>query len=416
MSVINQVLKDLDKRGASSSIGEATIRVVHGRSQRSAFILVAVGAVGMLAAASAVWLLLQGQQPPIPAKTTTIQPLILPASQVAAAPVLSSKPQIASVVPEQILASGVAQLISINGSNFRKGASVSLYDDEGRVYENRPLVSFAPAMILLKLNLGRKAGKWQVEVNNNDGTRSGKYSFAVSLPEQILQSRTKQTVVETPARILLPKTEAPLSSGKMSKQPTQISLPQQAENEFQRSLQLVRQGHNTEAMHGFENVLKLDAGHEQARQNMVALLLEKKRNSDAEKILMDGIQLNPKQSSFAMLLARIQVERNAIPTALETLLQTLPYAEKQADYQSFVAALMQRQNRNSEAIEFYRKALQLKPNTGIWLMGMGISLRAEKRDDDARDIFKRALLSNTLNSELRVFVTRQLQELRDPQY
>lgn len=415
MSVINQVLKDLDKRGASTNIGEATIRVVHGHSHRNALLYVAIGALGMLVAGVAVLMLWLEKQPVQTAKSTIvplIQPVITTVSQVVAAHVQIAIPQIISVAPDQIIASGVAQLISINGRNFRDGASVTLYGDDGNVYANRPFVSFTEAMIILKLNLGRKAGMWQVEVKNIDGTTSGKYSFAVQLPMQMQQARVIKTVVEAQPKVAsTPKIEAPTASGSMNKQPTQLSLQQQAENEFQRAYQLMRQGSNTEALHGLENALKLDAGHERARRSMVGLLLENKRNNDAEKILNEGLRLNPQQSGFAMLLARLQVERNALPAALETLQLTLPYAEKQADYQSFLAALMQRQSRHKEAIEYYQKALQLKPNTGVWLMGMGISLHAEHRDDDARDIFKRALDSNTLNAELKTFVKQQLKEL-----
>ena len=112
-----------------------------------------------------------------------------------------------------------------------------------------------------------------------------------------------------------------------------------------------------------------------------------------------------------MLLARMQVGRNELDQALETMMTSLPYAEKQADYQSFVAALLQRKNRHKEAITHFQNALQINPKSGVWLMGMGISLRAEQRTDEARDVFKRALESNSLNAELQSFVQQQLKEL-----
>lgn len=206
------------------------------------------------------------------------------------------------------------------------------------------------------------------------------------------------------------KPGAGLTEG-VSKQPTQLSPQQQADNEYRRAYQLMRQGRNTEALAGYEAALQLDAGHEQARQSMVSLLLEKKRNAEAERALQEGLTNNPQQTSFAMLLARLQAERNALPLALDTMLKTLPYAEKQPDYLAILAALMQRQNRHKEAIEYYRKALQFKPQAGVWLMGLGISLHAEQQNADAREAFKHALDSNTLNAELQAYVTQQLKEL-----
>ena len=91
--------------------------------------------------------------------------------------------------------------------------------------------------------------------------------------------------------------------------------------------------------------------------------------------------------------------------------KSLPYAEKLPDYQAFVAALLQRQNRHKEAITYFQYALQLNPKSGVWLMGLGISLRTEQRADEARDAFNRALESRNLNTELQLFVKQQLKEL-----
>jgi MSHA biogenesis protein MshN len=112
-----------------------------------------------------------------------------------------------------------------------------------------------------------------------------------------------------------------------------------------------------------------------------------------------------------MLLARLQVERGDVPLALETLQKTLPYAGEQADYQSFVAALQQRQGSHDEAIAHYLIALKLVPNNGLWLMGMGISLQAMQRKEEARDAYQRALVSNSLSAQLQAFVQQKLKEL-----
>jgi MSHA biogenesis protein MshN len=201
------------------------------------------------------------------------------------------------------------------------------------------------------------------------------------------------------------------ATASVSKLPAQLTLQQQAENEFRRSAQLKQQGSIAEAQNVLENALKLDAGHEQARLELAGMLMDKKLNSEAEQLLKEGLQLNPRQSEFALLLARLQVERNDLSDALKTLQVTLPYAEESAEYQSFVAALLQRQDKYQDAIGYYQKALQIKPNTGVWMVGLGMSLRAVNRNNEARNIFKDALDSNTLNAELRSYVTSQLKAL-----
>lgn len=228
-------------------------------------------------------------------------------------------------------------------------------------------------------------------------------------------SMNKQIDVQPPEAVAENPEAAPVAAsapvGKVDKKVKPISVQQQADNEFRRASGLMQQGHISEALPAYEAALKLDPGHDAARQAMVVLLLESKRNADAERVLQDGVKRNPKHSGFAMLLARLQIERGAPWSALLTLQKTLPYADQQADYQAFVAALLQRLDHHQEAVAHYQAALQLSPNSGLWLMGMGMSLQALHRNDEARDAFKRAIESHTLSTELQMFVAQRLKEL-----
>lgn len=417
MSLINQVLQDLDKRGANTNLGEATIRVVHAPSRRSAMLLVVTGAAGMLAVGAAVSLIWQMQQRsgvPAHAVVATPKPAeALPASLPVAAPVLPKAPRIDSVSPPTILASGKIQVITIKGSNFTEGASVTLRKQGGQAYANRPLDTITDNQIVLKANFGKAAGAWTVEVLNPDGSSSGQYAFTVRASEAKAPAANQASLISASLGSEQGRVQhGTAAMGGVNKQPTQITLQQQADTEYRRAYQLMRQGHNNEALAGYENAVKLYPGHDLARQNMVSLLLGKKRNAEAETLLQEGLLLDPQQASFAMLLARLQVERNAVPLALETLQHTLPYAGKQPEYLAFVAALLQRQSRHKEAAEYYRKSLQLNPQSGVWLMGLGISLRAEQRKVEAREAFKRALDTNSLGTELNDFVAQQLKELQ----
>ena len=129
-------------------------------------------------------------------------------------------------------------------------------------------------------------------------------------------------------------------------------------------------------------------------------------------MLKEALALDEKQTHFAMLLARLQVERNAVPVALETLQRSLPYAERMADYQAFMAALLQRQERYKEAITYYQNALQLSPLSGLWLMGLGISLQADQQKDEALNAYKRAIETHNLSPDLQAFVEQRIKELK----
>jgi len=105
------------------------------------------------------------------------------------------------------------------------------------------------------------------------------------------------------------------------------------------------------------------------------------------------------------------VDRGAVEEATATLEKSLPYASTQADYHAFLAALLQRRNRNEEAITHYQIVTQLAPNNGVWMMGYGISLQAVRRNADAKAAFKKALDTQTLSPELQAFVQAKIKEI-----
>jgi MSHA biogenesis protein MshN len=191
-----------------------------------------------------------------------------------------------------------------------------------------------------------------------------------------------------------------------------LTPPQQAENLFRKAILSLEQGNTAAAQVALEQALQHDPRHAAARQTLAGLLLDAKRAPAAIDLLQAGLKLDPAQAGMAMILARIQVEKGEIGAALDSLQRSLPYAAERADYQAFMAALLQRQNRHTEAIEHYRQALRKAPENGLWWMGVGISLRAAARPGEARDAFERAAASNALSPQLRAFVEQQAQQLR----
>ena len=188
----------------------------------------------------------------------------------------------------------------------------------------------------------------------------------------------------------------------------QISTAQHADAEFRKAAALMQQGRITDAIAGYEAALRLDAGHDAARQALVVLLLEGKRGADAERVLQEGLESKPEHTGFAMLLARLQVERDELDAAAQTLLRSLDYPGVGPDYIAFYAGLLQRQQKHAEAVAQFQRALGQRGNVGIWLLGMGVSLDALGRGADAQEAYQRAKDSGNLSAELQGVVDQRL--------
>ncbi|MBC7456517.1 MAG: tetratricopeptide repeat protein [Massilia sp.] len=188
----------------------------------------------------------------------------------------------------------------------------------------------------------------------------------------------------------------------------QTSTQQRAESAYRRALAALQEARLGEAIGALEQALALEPGHEAARQTLVGLLIENKRADEAMRQLEQGLALDARQPALAMLLARMQIERG--DSGIDTLLRSLPHALGNADYHAFLAGALQRQLRHREAVEQYQAAVRAVPQNGVWLMGLGISLQAQKRNADALDAFRQARAAN-LSPQLQEFVERKVQQL-----
>jgi MSHA biogenesis protein MshN len=198
----------------------------------------------------------------------------------------------------------------------------------------------------------------------------------------------------------------------VSKQISATTPQQRADNEYRKASALMQEGKTADAIGVLEQVLLIDPQYSVARQSLVGLLLEMKRQDDAMRRLQEGLTLDLRQPELAMMLARLQVEKGQLDPAVATLQRSLPHALERADYQAFLAALLQRGVQHKEAIDHFLIALRKSPQNGLWWMGLGISLQAENRLPEARDAFARAGASNTLTPPLQSFVEQRMVQLR----
>ena len=197
---------------------------------------------------------------------------------------------------------------------------------------------------------------------------------------------------------------APLHAGR------DMNNSQRAESFYRQSLAALDDGRVAAAIDGMEQALKLNPRHDAARQSLVGLLIEAGRKDEAMQQLEQGLAADPAQAQLAMLLARMQIERGT--SGVATLQRTLPAAQNNGEYRAFLAGALQREQRHREAAEQYAAALRLSPEQGVWLMGMGISLQADKRDAEALAAFQRAKMSGMLTPALMSFVQGRIGQLQ----
>lgn len=202
------------------------------------------------------------------------------------------------------------------------------------------------------------------------------------------------------------------SKPEINKQIKQPTAREQAENEYRKGVAWLNQGRMAEAQESLEAALNLYPAYHAARQALVGVLVESKKLADAERVLQEGVALAPAQIGFAMALARLQIDHGDTVQAAATLRKSLDYAQGSPEYIAFFAAVLQKQGKHEEAIEQFQAALRARPSAGVWWLGLGISLQAANRASDAQDAFRRARAANNLSPELAAFAEQRLKQLQ----
>lgn len=196
---------------------------------------------------------------------------------------------------------------------------------------------------------------------------------------------------------------------KQVRDPTQREL---AEDEYRKAVAWLNQGRLAEAEAGFREALSLYPENPQARQGLVGLLFQGRKLEEAERVLEEGVKLSPAQSGFSMTLARLQAERGDNARAIATLRAGLEHAQGNAEFSAFLAALLQRQGRHEEAIEQFQAALRQRPGAGVWWLGLAISLQAANQAAAAQDAYRRAHATGNLQPDLAAFAEQRLKQLQ----
>jgi MSHA biogenesis protein MshN len=211
-----------------------------------------------------------------------------------------------------------------------------------------------------------------------------------------------------------PSKAAPLASApeaSVEKRVLALAPRERAEAEYQRGLGLHQQGQAEEARSAFASALREDRRYTSARQAFAVSLLGDGRADEAEAALVQGLEVHPQDALLASTLARIKADRQDLVGAIAVLKAALPASAATKldapDARALLATLQQHHADHADAIENYAAALRVAPGNGPWWIGLGVSLAAAGRGESARDAFERARATE-LTPELARYVEQRL--------
>jgi len=311
-----------------------------------------------------------------------------------------------------------ASLYALQDLDFAKAAPAPLVKTAPA-----PLVKTAPAPLVAAVPQSAPAREMPVSIATPVAAAQAEPS---KLPAVAATASPRAIVASSATSLELKQIERPSRLERAAKRATQAPAEPKidkhfrdgpapsAEGEFRRAAALIEQGRMGQAAAALRSVLAMDPRHEAARQALAVVLLEASAVDDAESVLAEGLRLNPRQTNFALVLARLKLDRGEDAAALTLLREHGGAAADDPQYRALVAALLQRLGRHGEAIDEYQAVLKLAPSVGVWWIGLGLSQEGADRSKDAAEAFRRAKASGNLSPDLMDFVERKLQTARQP--
>lgn len=389
MSLINQMLKDLDKRNAT--VGGVQVQPMSGEvrsvvSESSTYKLLPLLLVAVFISAGALaWqkFLKPATKPLVPAP----QVLVLATPAVAVNP-----------TPAVVITSEPAAVQSLQASeNSAPALPVSV--NSTPMLENK-----LPPLVAVNEIDSAKVKNVAVKIDSTSSSEVIVPTKKLIEPaEKVVLQSTEEKNRENPEKITnKPSRESALKI---------VSPQQAADNAYRQAISLIQQGLMADAKQSLQLTLNYNPLNINARQLLVGLLVEDGQQSEAITLLQDGLKITPDHSQFSFDLARLQVETGDPKFALDTLESGLSMAGNNPQFHALLGTLLQGEERHDEAVEHYLTALKADPAMPNWLIGIGISLQAQGKLDDAMKAFKRAQASGVLSSELTQFVDQRLKQL-----
>jgi MSHA biogenesis protein MshN len=190
---------------------------------------------------------------------------------------------------------------------------------------------------------------------------------------------------------------------------TQLSPQALAANKISEAEHAMERNNLAKAEALFEEVLLVMPEHETARKQLAALWYGKKSYRDAINLLSQGIALAPPAQEMRLMSARIYYEQGQARQAYKILAPIK--ASNSLEIQTLLANTSAELNEHSSAATAYRKLITLEPDVGRWWLGVAVSLDALGNFLPAKDAYKQAIARNNLSSSAIQFAQERLIEL-----
>lgn len=401
MSVINQMLKDLDKRQGEQATGSNVVAPNSGKSTSVRLIVVIVAIILLVNIAGIfAWQLYNENQ------QLKQQALLFDTpEQVNAERIIDARKLDANkvILPAETSKENASNDPS-NNSVINSAELTENKTSEATAIPKSMLVEKQETVQLIHNNVPNLTKSAVSILSKESDTNSVITPSNAIAPEQQISKKIRQNkvVATLPEKVVKNKPSLSISR-------TQLSPKALADKKIKTADKALENNDITKAEALFEDILLLIPEHETARKKLAALWYGKKAYQDAINLLSQGIALAPQAEEMRLMSARIYYEQGQPRQALN-LLGPVSTSER-VELQILLANLATAINEYESATAAYQKLLELEPTVGRWWLGLAVSLDSQGQFKSASNAYSQAIAKGNLSSNAMQFARQRISEL-----
>ncbi|MDZ7803680.1 tetratricopeptide repeat protein [Thiohalophilus sp.] len=201
------------------------------------------------------------------------------------------------------------------------------------------------------------------------------------------------------------------AAGPVTKRNRPLSDEQRAELAYKQGYQLLGRDQTEAGERHLREALQHYRQHHRARELLAGVYIQSGRYVEAAALLKEGFALAPQNSQFAKLYARVLLKQDKLTQAIAVLERQPPPVGADRDYHALLAAIYQQAGYHLKAAATYRDLLRVNPRQGNWWLGLGISLEQLEKYTEARSAYERASNSPALPENLKEYAAKRMNAL-----
>ena len=407
MSIINQALRDLEKRGAQPAMGaqtgtsvtqESASPIKTGSYWRVLFAACLFGALGFVAA------LLLRDGGGLPYEVSSAGTKLLTEGRAERQSVLEGE-RVAEIEDES---SSNAVSADNNSASDASSDSESLRPvQKNQVYTMQ--VRTADVAASMNARDTRKNAEQEADIQTPAATSQSATATAARSISEPTKPKPDQAVPiaakQAPVKAKVPRALKVPQEAIVKISPETIDLKNASS-----AREFVERGSYTQARQQLERFVDTNPVHHASALELARLLT--KMNDSAALDALLARQSLYSNSEFRMVAARRFLQMGDTAKAQQTLEQSLPPIEQYMHYYSLLASVYQKQGQYLRQADIYQRLIEVHGDRAKWWLGAAIAWDHLKQYEAARKAYQKAKSLELNDAQLMAFADQRLKQLR----